>query len=80
MDKKIIIKTIDTFKSSVHKGREINEYLISLAIDNAKTNIEAYTELGDEAKRFRVNEMLVNHFPSSHLTKEGLKDIIIETK
>ena len=80
MDKKIIIKTIDTFKSTVHKGREINEYLISLALDGAKTQIEAHTELGEDAKRFRVNDMLVEHFPSLNLTKEDLKDIIIETK
>ncbi len=80
MDKKIIIKTIDTFKSTVHKGREINEYLISLALDGANTQIEAHTELGDEAKRFRVNDMLLTHFPSSYPTNEELKDIIIEIK
>ena len=79
MDKKIIIKTIDKLKSSVHKGREINEYLICVAIDNNRTSIEAYTELGDDAKRLRVNELLLNHYPSTYLTEEALKEIIIET-
>jgi hypothetical protein len=78
MDKKIIIKTIDKLKSSVHKGREISEYLISVAMDNGKTQIEAYTELGEDAKRLRVNEILINHFPLSYPTKEDLKNIIVE--
>lgn len=80
MDKKIIIKTIDKLKSSVHKGREISEFLISVAVDNGKTQIEAHTELGDEAKRLRVNELLLNHFPFSYPTKEEINNIIIETK
>lgn len=76
MDKKIIVKRIDTLKSTTHKNREINEYLISVAIDNAETQIEAYTEFGEDAKRFRVNDMLVAH----NLINEDLEHIIIETK
>lgn len=79
MDKKIIIQTIDTLKSTVHKGRSLNEYLISVAIDGGKTRLEAYTELGDEAKRIRVNELLLIHYPSLNLTNNDLKDIIQET-
>lgn len=78
MDKKITIQIIDVLKSSVYKDRSINEYLISIVIDNGNTKIEAYTELGDEAKRIRVNELLLSHYPTLNLTNNDLNYIIQE--
>ena len=42
----ILSKKIDTFKSSKHKGKSIDEYITYLMVDG--TRIEAYVTLGLE--------------------------------
>lgn len=58
---KIIIKEIDRYTSKTFKGKSISEYLIYVALSNGQ-KISAYTEIGDEAKKLRVNELIVEHF------------------
>lgn len=82
MDKKIVIKEIDKLISTVYSGRIVSEYLIYVMQSPQEyTNympVEAYTEIGENAKNIRVNELILVHF-----TSEGLVDInkdeIIET-
>ena len=59
MEKKIVIKEIDKLVSVVSKERVVTEYIIYYMVGNQK--VEAYTEMGDEAKKLRVNELLLKH-------------------
>jgi hypothetical protein len=74
--KKIIIKEIDRLKSTVHKPKSISEYLIYVMLDDIKLN--AYTELGEIAKKERVNELLLTHFITEQNNKISIEDIIEE--
>jgi hypothetical protein len=60
MDNKIVIKEIDKLVSVVSKERVVSEYIIYYMVGDVK--VEAHTELGDEAKKIRVNEILLKHF------------------
>lgn len=60
MDRKIVIKEIDKLVSVVSPQRVVTEFIIYYMVDGIK--VEAHTELGDESKKIRVNEMLLNHF------------------
>jgi len=71
---KIIIKEIDKYRSLTFKHKLISKYIIYLTSVN-NNNIEAYIEYGEEAKKARVNELLVTHF--IHNNNEINKDEII---
>lgn len=78
---KIIIKEIDKLISTLHKGRVITEYLIYLVhdTDGIPAPLEAYTEFGEEAKKTRVNELiLLNFIPDTYTGVEINKDEIIQ--
>lgn len=51
----ISVKTIDTLKSTVHKGRVISEYIIYVMIGDVA--IKAYTEYGSKACVDRIDEL-----------------------
>jgi hypothetical protein len=74
--KKIIVKEIDRFNSTVFKEKQISEYLIYLMLDDIKLN--AYTEIGSDAKKERVNELLLTHFITEQNNKISIEDIIQE--
>jgi ribosomal protein S3 len=61
MEKNIIIKEIDRYFSKKHKNKQISEYLIYVTLEDGQ-KISAYTEIGEEAKKIRVNELLIEHF------------------
>lgn len=61
MGKNIIIKEIDRYLSKKHKNKQISEYLIYVTLEDGQ-KISAYTEIGEEAKKIRVNELLIEHF------------------
>lgn len=61
MEKNIIIKEIDRYLSKKHKNKQISEYLIYVTLEDGQ-KISAYTEIGEEAKKIRVNELLIEHF------------------
>ena len=61
MEKNIVIKEIDRFTSKKHKNKQVSEYLIYVALEDGQ-KISAYTEIGEEAKKIRVNELLTEHF------------------
>lgn len=61
MEKNIIIKEIDRYLSRKHKNKQISEYLIYVTLEDGQ-KISAYTEIGEEAKKIRVNELLIEHF------------------
>jgi hypothetical protein len=80
MDKKIIIKEVDKLLSALHKDRVVTEFLIYVMNDGNSSPLEAYTELGDDAKNTRVNELILLHFIDDNY-KEGefnKEDIIQE--
>lgn len=78
--KKIVIKEIDRLNSTVHKPKSISEYLIYIMLDDVK--LKAYTEIGEAAKKERVNELLLTHFITEQNNKINNKintqDIIQE--
>lgn len=74
--KKIVVKEIDRLKSSIYKPKEISEYLIYLMLDNVK--ISAHTEIGEIAKRDRINDLLLTHFITEENNKIFIEDIIEE--
>ena len=78
MEKNIVIKEIDRYYSKKHKGNVIPLYLIYLQLEDG-TKLSAYSELGDEAKQNRVNELLVSHFNKTDQTDTYNKIIIEET-
>ena len=61
MEKNIIIKETDRYLSKKHKNKQISEYLIYVTLEDGQ-KISAYTEIGEEAKKIRVNELLTEHF------------------
>lgn len=73
--KKIVIKEIDIYSSKFFKGKTISEYLIYVELDG--TRIHAYTELGENAKKERVNELILEHLISGDTTTIN-KDEAIE--
>lgn len=76
--KKIVIKEIDRLKSIKHKDKYVSEYLIYLDCDDAGVHFKAYTEIGEAAKKERVNELLLIHFVKEDNTKLNIEDIIEE--
>ena len=73
--KKIIIKEIDKYSSKLYQDKTISEYLIYVELDG--TRIHAYTELGEVAKKERVNELLLEHLITENTTTIN-KDEVIE--
>lgn len=73
--KRIIIKEIDKYTSRLYKGKTISEYLIYVDMDG--TRLHAYTELGEDAKQERVNQLVVEHLITGD-TKTINKDESIE--
>ena len=77
MEKKIIIKAIDKLVSVITKDKFVNEYIIYYMINGNK--ILAYTELGDDAKDIRVNEIILIHFMDNGISADSInKEEIIE--
>lgn len=74
--KKIIVKEIDRLNSTVFKRKKISEYLIYVMLDDIK--LKAYTEIGENAKKERVNELLLTHFITEQNNKISIEDIIQE--
>jgi len=74
--KKIVIKEIDRLNSTVHKPKSISEYLIYVMLDDVK--LKAYTEIGEAAKKERVNELLLTHFITEQNNKINTQDMIQE--
>lgn len=71
---KIVIKEIDKYTSHLFKDKMIPEYIIYLMSEEGVKK-EAYTEIGEEAKKLRVNELLLNNFEyNEHI----IDDIILE--
>jgi hypothetical protein len=81
MEKKIVIKEIDKLASALHKDRIVTEYLIYLIInENHIQPLEAYTEFGEDAKKIRVNELILLHFINEDIIQHPIieADIIEE--
>jgi hypothetical protein len=74
--KKIIIKEIDQFKSSVHKDKTISEYLIYLMENDVK--LGCYSEIGEENKNLMVNELLLEHISASTNIENIIQEVNFE--
>ena len=72
---KILIKEIDRYTSKTFKNKSISEYLIYVALVNGQ-KLYAYTEIGNEAKNLRVNELIAKYFMDNNNTIN--KEDIIE--
>jgi hypothetical protein len=71
---KIIVKEIDRFYSRKRGKNYISEYLIYVTIDGINT--QCFNELGDQAKRERVNMLLLEM--CTPLNSSVLNEIIEE--
>jgi hypothetical protein len=79
MNKKIVIKEVDKLLSVLHKDRIVTEYIIYVIInENTIQPLEAYTEFGEEAKKARVNELILLHFITEDNQPINNEDIIEE--
>jgi len=61
VNKKILIKEIDKYQSTSFENKTISEYLIYLMEDDVR--VSAFTEIGEKAKKERVNMMFLSSFP-----------------
>jgi len=61
VNKKILIKEIDKYQRTSFENKTISEYLIYLMEDDVK--VSAFTEIGEKAKKERVNMMFLSSFP-----------------
>lgn len=76
MEKKIVIKEIDRLTSTVHSGKVVSEYLIYYMVDDVK--VDAYTEIGNESKEFRVHDLLTEYFVGDNNDKASVESVIEE--
>lgn len=72
--KKIIIKEIDRYYSQRNTKKYVSEYLIYVTVDGI--NVQCFNEIGEQAKKERVNMLLVES--CLPLNKAVLKEIIEE--
>ena len=56
-----MIKEIDKYQSTSFENKTISEYLIYLMEDDVR--VSAFTEIGEKAKKERVNMMFLSSFP-----------------
>ena len=61
VNKKILIKEIDKYQSTSFENKTISEYLIYLMEGDVR--VSAFTEIGEKAKKERVNMMFLSSFP-----------------
>jgi hypothetical protein len=71
---RILIKEIDKYTSNVFKNKTVSEYMIYLMTEDGVKK-EAYLEMGVEAKKLRVNQLLMDNF---EYNKEIINDVILE--
>jgi hypothetical protein len=71
---RILIKEIDKYTSNVFKNKTVSEYMIYLMTEDGVKK-EAYLEMGPEAKKLRVNQLLMDNF---EYNKEIINDVILE--
>ena len=77
--KKIVVKEIDRLKSSVFGGKTVSEYLIYLKLkqDDNEITLKGYTEIGDDNKNARIDELILEHFITNNtFTGIDVKDAI----
>ena len=77
---KILIKEIDRYTSKTFKNKSISEYLIFVALVNGQ-KLYAYTEIGNEAKNLRVNELIAKYFMDNNNTinkEDIIEELILE--
>lgn len=72
---KLLIKEIDRFNSVRYKDKVVSEYIIYV-VDGEGTHLFAFTEIGDIAKKARVNELILTHFDIENYIK--IEDIVEE--
>lgn len=75
--KKILVKEIEQYKSTFRKDKMISEYMIYLVMDNNKI-VSANLELGEDNKRLRVNELLLQYFSSPNTLQVNNANEIVE--
>lgn len=75
VNKKILIKEIDKYQSTTFEDKELSEYLIYLMEGDVK--VSAFTELGEKAKKDRINTMFLSSFPLT-INKDEYKNFIEE--
>jgi hypothetical protein len=61
VNKKILIKEIDKYQSTTFEDKELSEYLIYLM--EGDTRVSAFTEIGEKAKKERIDTIFSTSFP-----------------
>lgn len=61
----------------LNKKESVSEYIIYLMVGEDKRPIQAFTEIGEENKKLRVNDIILEHFVD-HETLKSHNKIILE--
>ena len=75
--KKIVVKEIDQYTSKMFINKVVSEYLIYVITEDGVKH-SAYTEIGEENKKARVNELVMAYFLFDNQNKYIIEDIIEE--
>jgi len=75
---KIVVKESDKLKSLMHKDKFVSEYLIYLM--SAETAVKCFIVYGDEAKKEKINDLLLTYFVSDNWNenKINLSEVLTE--
>jgi hypothetical protein len=79
--KRIVVKEVDRLKSQLFDEKTVSEYLIYVILNqgNNDVNLICHVEYGDENKKNRINELLLEYFYSDDsLNTITITDIIQE--
>jgi hypothetical protein len=63
----LVSKEIDTYNSTKHEGRRVTEFIIYVM--NGNTPIAAYTEIGEENRNNRLEQLLKEQMLKEELLK-----------
>lgn len=74
--KSILIKESDRLFSKIHKNKYVPAYLIYLIENDVR--LECYSELGDENKVMRVNELIVDNFNLDIAVEDIIHEVTFE--
>lgn len=78
--KRIVIKEIDKLKSKTNKTKIVSEYLIYVMLnhDGEDIKLKAFSEIGEENKIARINQIILEDFTTNETLSLSSKHNIIQ--
>jgi hypothetical protein len=78
--KRIVIKEIDRLKSKTNKTKIVSEYLIYVMLnhDGEDIKLKAFSEIGEENKISRINQIILEDFTTNETLSLSNKHNIIQ--